>query len=166
MKNIIKELCPYIVVLAVVILLKIYIIAPVQVNGDSMNSTLQSSDIMILNKIGYELNGVKRFDIVVIKNEGKHLIKRIIGLPGEIVKVSDNKLYINGEEIDEPFLDEDTFTNDFELKEKIPEGYYFVMGDNREISLDSRVLGLFSEDDIEGKANFTLFPFTRFGFKD
>lgn len=165
MKKIIKDIYPYIIILIIVILVKSYLITPVQVNGDSMYNTLYNNDIMILNKIGYKFDNIKRFDIVVIDYNDKYLIKRVIGLPGEKVKIADNKLYINDEYVEEYFLDASVITDDYELNGVIPEGYYFVMGDNREISLDSRRLGVFSKDQIEGKATLTIFPFTRFGFK-
>lgn len=165
MKKIIKDIYPYIIILIIVILVKSYLITPVQVNGDSMYNTLYDNDIMILNKIGYKFDNIKRFDIVVIDYNDKYLIKRVIGLPGEKVKIADNKLYINDEYVEEYFLDTSVITDDYELNGVIPEGYYFVMGDNREISLDSRRLGVFSKDQIEGKATLTIFPFTRFGFK-
>ena len=130
-----------------------------------MYPTLHDNDIMILNEIGYYLNGVERFDIVVVDTGNDKIIKRVIGLPGEKVRFKDNKLYINEEEIEEKF--EHAITHNFELSEinaeVIPEGYYFVVGDNRGDSLDSRTIGLISKKQIMGKTNFTIFPFTRFG---
>lgn len=164
MKKIIKELYPYLIILIVVILIKTFVIAPVQVNGDSMDKILQNGDVMLLNKIGYKLNGVARFDIVVINYDGNYLIKRVIGMPGDTIKVIDNKLYINNQYVEEEYLDSNVITNSFEIDE-IPDDHYFVMGDNRDVSLDSRVLGTFSSKDIEGIAELTIFPFSRFGFK-
>lgn len=165
-----KEIYPYVIIVVVVLFVKTYIIAPIQVNGISMDSTLKDGDIMLLNKLQYKRYGVKRGDIVVIKNRGSHIIKRIIGLPGDNIKVEDNILYINGKEYKEDYLDKGTVTNDFSLEElfdtdKVPEGTYFVMGDNRDDSLDSRILGFIEEDDIEGIASITIFPFNRLGSK-
>lgn len=167
----IKEIYPYIIIVVVVLFVKTYIIAPIQVNGISMDSTLKDGDIMLLNKLQYKRYGVKRGDIVVIKNRGSHIIKRIIGLPGDNIKVEDNILYINGKEYKEDYLDKGTVTNNFSLEElfdtdKVPEGTYFVMGDNRDDSLDSRILGFIDEDDIEGIASITIFPFDRLGSKE
>lgn len=167
----IKEIYPYIVIILVVLFVKSYIVAPIQVNGDSMKSTLHGGDIMILNKLQYKRNGVDRFDIVVIKSHNTHIIKRIIGLPGESIKVVDNVLYINNKKYDEPYLDKGTITEDFSLEElfdveKVPKGSYFVLGDNREDSLDSRIIGFIDEKDIEGIAKLTLFPFDRLGSKE
>lgn len=166
----IKEIYPYVIIVVVVLFVKTYIIAPIQVNGISMDSTLKDGDIMLLNKLQYKRYGVKRGDIVVIKNRGSHIIKRIIGLPGDNIKVEDNILYINGKEYKEDYLDKGTVTNNFSLEElfdtdKVPEGTYFVMGDNRDDSLDSRILGFIDEDDIEGIASITIFPFDRLGSK-
>lgn len=167
MKNFFKELYPYIIIIVVVFLFKSFIIAPIRVSGDSMYGTLHNNDVMILNKIGYRLKGVKRFDIVVVKDsKGKYLIKRVIGVPGDLIKVLNNQLYINDEHIVEDYLLPNTVTSSFVLDEVIPEGHYFVMGDNRLHSADSRVYGLFSSEDIIGIANYTIFPISRFGYKD
>ncbi len=160
--KILKEYGPYLTILLVVVLLKIYIMTPIAVNGDSMYPTLKNNDIMLLDKSNKKIN---RFDIVVIRYGDKYLIKRVIGLPGETVKFEDNVLYINGKEYEQDFLEENVVTKDFDLKGKIPKDFYFVMGDNRGVSLDSRMLGSFSIDKIDGKANFTIFPFNRLGNK-
>lgn len=169
-KNTIKEIIPYVIVLIVVILVKTYLIAPIQVNGESMMSTLYNKDIMILNKVNYKFNKIKRFDIVVVRYNDTYLIKRVIGLPGENIEYKDNKLYIDGKHIKEKKLPKNTVTNDFSLKEitgkvKIPKDSYFVMGDNRSNSTDSRVLGPFNKKDIEGNTSLTIFPFNRLGNK-
>lgn len=165
MKNL-KEYIPYIVILLVVIIVKAYIITPIEVNGESMYPTLYNRDIMILNKLKTEFGEIKRFDIVVVKYDGKYLIKRVIALPGETIEYKDSKLYINGTEMKETFLKENVKTDDFKLEGKIPNDYYFVVGDNREVSLDSRYLGAFSKSKIAGKTSLTVFPFNRIGYKD
>ena len=130
-----------------------------------MVPTLLDGDIMILNKIGYTLNGVDRFDIVVVNYNGEKIIKRVIGLPGDYVEYKDDKLYINDKYIEEDY--ERKETSDFILEmlgeSKIPDGKYLVLGDNRPISKDSRIIGLVDEKDIEGYAGFVFFPFDRFG---
>lgn len=130
-----------------------------------MYPTLDDKDIMILNKIGYEVDGLERFDIVVVKYHDKYLIKRVIGLPGDSIKYKDNKLYINDEYVEEPFLNDDVVTWDFEMVGTVPEDSYFVMGDNRVVSMDSRDLGTFKKSRIIGKTNFTVYPFSNFGTK-
>lgn len=168
-KEKIKEFSIYILIIVFVILIRTFVITPVKVNGTSMDPTLKNNEIMILNKIKYKKNSIKRFDIVVIKMNNELLIKRIIGLPGEKVKYLDNKLYINDEYIEEPFLSDDVYTTNFTLGDikldVIPENCYIVLGDNREVSLDSRVFGCFDKDKILGSANFVLFPFNKFGYK-
>lgn len=166
MKKFIEETYPYLIILVIVILIKQFIVSPIQVNGDSMYDTLHNNDIMILNKLAYKFNDIERFDIVVINYEGRYLIKRIIGLPGDKIKIYGNKLYINDEYVEEPYLNSSTITENYELPNVIPHDYYFVLGDNRDVSLDSRSLGLFSKKQIEGKASLTIFPFGRFGSKE
>ena len=163
----IKEISVYVIIILIIILLKIYVISPIRVNGTSMDPTLENGDIMILNKIGYRITKIKRFDIVVIKYKDELLIKRVIGLPGEKIKYVNNTLYVNGKKLDEEF--DKTYTYNFSLKEigstTVPDDSYFVLGDNREVSKDSRSIGFIDREDIVGKSSLTLFPFNRFGTK-
>lgn len=163
--KIIKEIAPYIIIFAIVLFIKSYIIAPVQVKGESMEATLLDGDIMILNRVQYKRHGASRFDIVVIENHGTKIIKRIIGLPGDIVQIKDNVLYVNDEVYEEKYLKEGTVTED--LIVAVPENSYFVLGDNRGKSLDSRNdrVGFVNEEDIEGIAKLTIFPLNRIGNK-
>jgi signal peptidase I len=159
-----KEIIPFILILDFVIIVKHFLITPIQVNGGSMDNTLKDGDIMILNKIGYKINGIHRFDIVVIDKGDSLLIKRVIGLPNETLKMENNQLYVNGEPVEEDFLEPGTKTENFTVK--VRDDCYFVMGDNREVSYDSRALGCFSIDDIMGTTKLTLFPFDRIGTKN
>ena len=157
-----KEIGIYIIIIIAVILIRTFIITPVKVDGASMNDNLQDGEILILKKYDHSY---ERFDVVIFNYKGEKLLKRIIGLPGETVEYKDNKLYINGEYIEEQMITKKT--NDFNLNQlgftKIPAGYYFVMGDNRVNSTDSRIIGLVSQDDILGTTNFILFPFNKIG---
>lgn len=162
-KNYFKEFLPYIIIIIVVILIKSYVVSPIRVNGESMDSTLKDGDIMLLNEIEYRLGEIERFDIVVIRRGDEYLIKRVIGLPGEKVKYLDNKLYINGKYVKEEFKHKKT--NDFPIYQ-LGKDEYFVMGDNRTNSKDSRMIGSVFEDEILGKASLTIFPFSRFGIKE
>jgi signal peptidase I len=162
-----KTIRDYLLIILFVIMLRLFIITPVQVNGDSMLNTLHHSDVMILNIIGYRIKDVKRFDIIVFKYNDEPLIKRVIGLPGEFVEYRNNKLYINGVLVDDPVLDE--ITSDFNLSEAlgydtVPNNSYFVLGDNRNNSTDSRYIGFINKRDIMGKTNLVVFPFNRLGF--
>ncbi len=167
MRKFIKEGWPYFAVLFVVVLIKAFVISPIRVNGPSMKETLQNQDIMLLDKVSYRFHDIKRFDIVVIHLDEEDIIKRVVGLPGEKVEYKDQKLYINGKYVKENFYHEET--DDFDLSsfhsKKIPDDSYFVLGDNRVESLDSRVLGFISKKRIKGHAIFTIFPFSRWGEK-
>ena len=164
MKKFIKELYPYVVIVVVVVLFRSFIATPVRVDGDSMKDTLHNNDILILNKLD---KSYKRFDVVVIDYNNSKLVKRIIGLPGENIIYKDNELYIDDKKIEDVAISR---TYDFTLKElydikKIPEGYYFVMGDNRGNSLDSRDyrVGLIKKENIVGTTIFRLYPFNKIG---
>ena len=161
MKKIIKEYLPYLLIILLVIVIKRYVVSPVKVNGTSMMDTLHNGDIMILNSSAYYFNDIERFDIVVVKENREYIIKRIIGLPGETVEYRKNKLYINNQLVKDNYGT--TETSDF--KEVVGKDSYFVLGDNRNNSMDSRVVGTFKKKDIIGKTSFTIFPFNRFGTK-
>ena len=157
-----KEYLPYIIVIIIVLLIKAFIVTPIRVNGPSMLDTLEDKDIMILDEVSFKFKGLKRFDIVVVNYKNEKIIKRVVGLPGETVEYKDNKLYINGEEVEEDFSHEVTANVD---AIKIPKKHYYVMGDNRVNSTDSRIIGPVSIKNIKGTTKLKVFPFKRFGNK-
>lgn len=157
-KSFFKELLPYIIIVVVVVLIRTFIVTPGVVNGSSMETTLHDGDFVIVNKIGL-LSGIDRFDIVVVKHDSGSIIKRVIGLPGETVKYADNVLYIDGVEIKTPILFQKT--DDFTIKAN--EDEYVVLGDNRNNSTDSRIIGPVSKKSIKGKVGLVFFPFSNAG---
>lgn len=160
-------------------IIRIFLFVPIVVDGISMMPTLTDGDKMIVNKIGYTIGQPKRFDIIVFHApDQKDYIKRIIGLPGDEIAYEDDVLYVNGEPIEEPYLDaykaevnDYPFTEDFLLEDKIqstvvPEDHVFVLGDNRRRSKDSRHIGAVSMDDIIGKTTIVFWPMKDFRFVD
>lgn len=155
----IKELIPYLAIIVGVLLIRTFIVTPIIVRGESMVPSLDGGELMILKK--YDTS-YERFDIVVVnkKVEGDNLIKRVIGLPNETIRYKNNKLYINDKIIEDVYAYGDTGN----FKEiTLGEDEYFLMGDNREISLDSRMLGVIKKDEIDGTVGLILFPFSKFG---
>ena len=155
-----------IIVIIIILFLMIYVVSVTQVVGNSMNSTLENGDVLILNKFKYRFTDIKRGDIISLEYaDTKYLIKRVIGLPGDIVSIRDNTLYINGELYIENYLDEGLVYDDFELSslgyDTIPDDMYLVLGDNREDSLDSREIGLISKDVVIGKVSFRIWPLNK-----
>ncbi len=137
------------VVIAIIVVLVLFkfVIYPVEVEGSSMYPTLTNGDrgfAFICTK----LIGINRFDVVVIKSDksDNKLVKRVIGLPGEFVEYIDNELYINGKLTEEDFLEDGVVTNDFSYS--LGEDEYLCLGDNREVSRDSRYYGAFNSDEI------------------
>ena len=163
MNDKLKEIIELIIIVIIVFLIKRFIVTPIRVNQNSMNDTLYNKDIMLLDKISYRFTSIKRFEIVVINKNNEYLIKRVIGLPGENIKYVDDKLYVNDKLVSEDFNHKNT--SDYELKKVIPDDYYFVVGDNRPDSLDSRIFGLVKKEEIIGKTNLVIFPFNHFGIK-
>ena len=168
MTKMVREVIPYIIILVVVLLIRSYVITPVQVVGSSMSYTLSNNEVLLLNKLDYRFGKISRYDIVVLdtnkNNRKERLIKRVIGLPSEHIAYRYGKLYVNDEEVDDSFA---SITNNFDLKELgydvIPSGYYFVMGDNRNDSSDSRVLGLIPISDIKGSVGIRIWPLNKMG---
>lgn len=164
MKKFWNDIKPYVYIVIVVVLFRTFIATPAVVDGDSMKGTLNNNDLVIINKIILHFNNIERFDIIVIKeddDEGK-LIKRVIGLPNEKIEYENNKLYINGKEIRITNGLKFETTEDFTAETKANE--YFVLGDNRDISKDSRYLGNFKKEEIIGKVGFRFYPFDEIGF--
>lgn len=151
-----KELLPYIIILIVVILIRTFIATPIKVNGNSMYKTLDGTEFMILNK----LSKVERYDIVVIDAHNDELIKRVYGLPGEKIAIENNAIYINDKKLEDAYAYGET--SNYESI-TLGSNEYFVLGDNRMVSLDSRTIGPVKKSQIKGKANFILYPFHRFG---
>lgn len=158
----IKENLIYIIIIFLIIAIRIFIITPVMVDGNSMYPTLNDREILLLKKYDKKYD---RFDIVVLKYNDEKLVKRIIGLPGEKVYYKHNTLYIDGKKIIEDFNHDET--DNFNITDlgytKIPDDYYLVLGDNRDDSLDSRIIGLINKEDIQGTVGIRLFPFNKFG---
>jgi len=163
-----KDTFKYIVVAVAVFLLFIFVVGLQQVVGPSMSPTLQEGNVIVVNKMFYTFNDVKRGDIIVLSESEKYMIKRVIGIAGDYVEYKNNSLYINGELIEEDYLNDSVYTDDFSLSELgytiIPENMYFVLGDNREDSLDSRSYGLISKKQIIGKTWFCIWPLSNLKF--
>ena len=135
------------------------------VDGSSMEPNLMNADRLLVSKISYTFSEPKRGDIVIFPSpygDGREFIKRIIGLPGETVQVVSGQVRINGTPLDEPYLvNKDTRSYPPTV---IPQGEYFVLGDNRPVSLDSRQGWTIKRSDINGKAWLVFYPFKSFGF--
>lgn len=141
-----------------VVLIRSFIATPVRVDGDSMNKTFKNGDILIL----YKLSEIKRFDVIVLHEEkdNEKIIKRIIGMPGDTVAIKDGEIYINDEKIDDEYAY--GMTSDYD-RITLKSDEYFILGDNRLISKDSRYFGPIKEKEIKGKVVFRIFPFSKFG---
>lgn len=182
MNKIIKEWLPVVIIIALIFLARMFVFSPVKVEGHSMDPTLHDKQRLVTSKI----SNLDRQDIITTKepdNQNMYVVKRIIGLPGDHVQMKNNVLTINGKEYAEPYLDEfkkkfkkdklneeysyntafqeqaanaDSFTNDFEVT--VPKTQYFVLGDNRLISKDSRIFGFVDKSLIQGKVVVRFWP--------
>ncbi len=162
LKKIFKEYLPYLIVIIGVILIKQFVVSPIIVNGESMMKTLHDKDVMFLNRLSYRFSKIERFDIVVIDNGSEYIIKRVIGMPGEEITCEDGNIFINGKKIKDSY----GYGKTENFYYKVPKNEYYVLGDNRENSMDSRYFGSFNKKTILGKTSFIIFPFKRFGNKN
>lgn len=160
MKKWVKELFVYLVIIILVIIIRQFVMVPIKVEGPSMEPTLKEGQLMLLNKMVYNISKPSRFDIVVINENGLPIIKRIIGLPNEKVKINNNQLYINNKLIKQPF--KHIKMDDYTLSHKVAKNSYFVLGDNRPLSQDSRAIGLIKKKDIMGHVNISLWPIKKY----
>ncbi|MDO3661701.1 signal peptidase I sipU [Bacillus sp. C28GYM-DRY-1] len=154
---------------ALVFTIRMVFYKPYLVEGSSMAPTLRDSERILVDKAAKYTGGFHRGDIIVIhdKVSGRSFVKRLIGLPGDSIKMKDDQLYINGKKVEEPYLLEQKqevkelgvpLTGDFEVE--VPSGKYFVMGDNRLNSLDSRNgMGMPTDKDIIGTESLVFYPF-------
>lgn len=168
-KEFIKDSLKYIIAIILILFVITYVFTATQVVGTSMTPTLKDGDILLVNKFKYRFMKIEREDIISLKYaDTKYLIKRVIGLPGENITITNNKLYINGNLYKEDYLPNDLKYDDFKLSDlgvtKIPEDMYLVLGDNRENSLDSRKIGLIKKSDINGKISFRFWPVNQLKF--
>lgn len=150
--------------LVVALVVKTFLIQAFFIPSLSMYSTLDDGDRVLVNKVSYHLHDIHRGDIVVferppgVPDDGiKDLIKRVVGLPGDVLESVDGHVYVNGKQLPEPYLDDGVTT--FNLpRTQIPRGRIFVMGDNRGNSEDSRVFGPIDQDLVVGRAFVRVWP--------
>lgn len=155
---------PIICAVVLGLLIKKFIMFPVYIPSSSMEPTLNVGDRLIVTRV-YNPEHLERNDIVVFDSDelGKTLIKRLIGLPGDKISIEDGIVYVNGEKINQDYVE---YPQSTYQEFVVPEGKYFFMGDNRDNSYDSRYWKnpYISADKILGKAQFRVYPFSQIGF--
>lgn len=174
-QELVSTLLYIIVITGIFVAIRTFLFAPVSVEGDSMNPTLEHEDRLLLNKIA----SIDRFDIVVFpapEEPEKQFIKRVIGMPGDDIAYRDQTLYINNESVIEDYVDltqeseeiTEYYNGDFSLSslqgvETVPEDMLFVLGDNRVNSKDSRSFGFIPLDSVIGETSLRIWPIDRIG---
>ncbi len=163
-KSSLREMVEVIVTaLVLAFLIKTFVVGNFWIPSESMVPTIEVNDKVIVTNFSYWFEGPKRGDVIVFRyplDTKKDYIKRCIGLPGETVEFRDSKLYVNGQLVEEPYLPEGLVFEDYGPIE-VPEGQYFMCGDNRNHSSDSRVWGFVEKRLIIGKAQVIYWPFDR-----
>lgn len=160
---------PMLAVLVAIVLIPSFIISNTKVPTESMMPAINPGDYLIVSRLPYYYRDPIRGEIIVFKYNKDFLIKRIIAVPGDEIDIKENKVYINGELLDEGAYLQDSVKTYLYAGSKvdfpyvIPENYYFVMGDNRLNSKDSRVFGAISRSSIIAKAGYRIFPLNTIG---
>lgn len=152
------------VALVIALLIRSFLVQLYVVDGESMFPTLHHGDRLLVNKIGYRLSEPEPGDVVVVEdpaNPRRQLIKRVIAVGGETVEVRNHVVFIDGKPLEEPFVHPFSVHFSDVKPEPVPEGYVYVMGDNRGGSMDSRSLGPVQVTKVEGKAFFLFWPISR-----
>ncbi|MCA9388834.1 signal peptidase I [Candidatus Berkelbacteria bacterium] len=161
-------------VIIAAIIVRTFIAQPFLVQGSSMEPNFHNADYLVVDKIRYRLGDPKRGEVIVFvspEDSSQNYIKRVIGLPGDKVTIRDGEVLINDQKINEDYILEPVSVNptsdpDFFLEQKLGNDEYFVMGDNRDHSSDSRRWGPLDKDKIIGRALVIVFPFSDFGTVD
>lgn len=160
-----------VVVMAIMVMIYLFVMSPQEINGASMEPNFHNGEYILTNKIWYKFKDPQRGEVIIFKsprNKEVDYIKRIIGIPGDRVRLADNTFYVNDQKVEEAYIPEGTpiFPGSF-LQESseiiVPENQYFVIGDNRPHSADSREFGPIPFEDIIGKAFVRYWPFNRAG---
>ena len=178
--SIIGELMIYaMIIVSCAFLIPNYVVAKTVVSGESMENTLKDKDVLLVEKVSYRLDDPERFDMIVFyhfwdnnnpdkkdKDAYEFYVKRVIGLPGETVQIKDGTIYINGAALEEHY-GKDVIAEEGRASEEITlgEDEYFVLGDNREVSIDSRSeeVGNVKKDWILGQVCARVYPFDKIG---
>ena len=150
--------------LAAIIIIFLY--QPVKVEGTSMAPLLADQERIFINKFVYRFEPIERGDVVVFwypYDRSKSFIKRVVGLPGEMVEIRQGRVYVDGKRLEEPYVPQQFADSSNYGPVQVPPGEYFVMGDHRASSNDSRVFGSVPNRLIYGKAVFAYWPIDRFG---
>lgn len=157
-----------VIALGVALLFQNYAYSQTKVEMNSMQNTLFEGQRLIEDKIQYRFSEPKRGDIIIINGpeSDRRLVKRVIALPGETIDIRDGEVYIDGVKLKEPYAKGTTSANGLAMPYTVPEGKVFAMGDNREVSLDSRELGPIAFDSVEGKVIFRIWPLSDAGTID
>ena len=180
--NLIIELLQSVVIaISISVFLYVFILTPNEVDGTSMQPNFETGDLLFTSKLHQWFNGTnvgdtlnmnyKRGDVIVFQETGmEDFVKRIIGMPGEYIRINEGTIYINEKPLKEKFeifnseKNDGAFLKDGAPSKIIPEDSYIVLGDHRNVSYDSRNLGFIEKDLIKGRVSFRFWPLDKFGF--
>lgn len=169
-RNVLEWVAVIVGAVVVALIIKTFVVQAFQIPSPSMEDTLTAGDRVLVNKMGYDADKVSRGDVLVFSrppslvagpDDPKDLIKRVIGLPGDELQTKDGSVYVNGRKLEEPYVASGAISNGLENPIVVPEGQFFMMGDNRQDSADSRVFGPIDAETVTGRAFMVMWPIGR-----
>jgi signal peptidase I len=168
LREIVDWVIAFVFAYIIFLVVRTFIFQNAKVDGTSMEPTLEHGDLVVINRLHYRLNEPEYNDIVAFpyaQDRSKKYIKRIIGMPNDVINIIDNEVYVNDVLVPNEYSDDMTFPQDLNLPATVPEGSYFVLGDNREVSSDSRYLdvGFIKREDLLGQVSFRFWPLDKIG---
>jgi len=148
-----------VVAASVLVLVGVFLVQPFRVEGQSMEPLLEPGERILVSKLAYRTDDVARHDVVVLRApDGRTLVKRVVALPGELVEVVDGRLLVDGQPIDEPYIEDARRSHESMPAHRLADDEFFVLGDHRVASLDSRAFGPVARGRIRGKAVWVDWP--------
>lgn len=154
----------------VALIVKTFVVQAFQIPSPSMEDTLTAGDRVLVNKMGYDADKVSRGDVLVFSrppglaagpDDPKDLIKRVVGLPGDELQTKNGSVYVNGRKLEEPYVAAGSSSTGIDTPVVVPEGHFYMMGDNRQDSADSRVFGPIDAESVTGRAFMVMWPIGR-----
>jgi len=191
-RELVSWIMTFTLALSIIFIINTQIFAMVQVEQQSMESTLFPGERLFVNRLGWQTTGPRRGEIIIFLPERevgtfwegvslfiddyksifdrslapRRYVKRVVGLPGDEIDIRDGLVYLNGEVLIEDYVKGSTYTADYSFPMVVPDGFLFVLGDNREVSRDSRAFGPIKQESVIGEAFFRMMPLKRAGFLD
>jgi signal peptidase I len=154
----VRGVAAVLLVLLAVVVVRAFVVAPTSIASHSMDPTIAKGQVVLVDKLTWRLAGVDRGDFVEFHGFHQQMLKRVVGVGGDVVEMRDARLFVNGTRVREPYVDHSRIDGEYFGPVTVPDGELFVLGDNRGNSIDSRNFGSVPESDVVGTVRLKLWP--------